>query len=248
MRKAPEERLSQWYEKPIEALDLSVQVFNSLKRTGITTVGDALDLLDRGPDAMLAIRNFGEKSLEEVIAKLKEKGYLDKDAELPAATDFANTDERLKWLARTQQVNGSWEEDIETTAAAVLAFVRSGHTTRTGSYRAQVRKAALWLQNVLLNPSGFPVFAGVRALRELEAATGDSFVTDALRQRPATVTSDAERVALALAPVAVPNAVTSLDDLRIVALAQGNASAPSELKQGDQWKLVQTWLAVGQPT
>jgi DNA-directed RNA polymerase subunit alpha len=69
----------QLYEKPIEELDLSVRVFNSLKRTGITTIGDVLDMLDRGPDAMLAIRNFGEKSLDELIEKLRDKGYLPKE-------------------------------------------------------------------------------------------------------------------------------------------------------------------------
>lgn len=64
------------YDKLIEELDLSVRVFNSLKRTGITTVGDVLDMLDRGQDAMLAIRNFGEKSLDELVEKLRDKGYL----------------------------------------------------------------------------------------------------------------------------------------------------------------------------
>lgn len=63
------------YDKPIEELDLSVRVFNSLKRTGITSVGDVLDMLHRGPDAMLAIRNFGEKSLDELTEKLAEKNY-----------------------------------------------------------------------------------------------------------------------------------------------------------------------------
>jgi DNA-directed RNA polymerase subunit alpha len=63
------------YDKPIEELDLSVRVFNSLKRTGITTVGEVMDTLLRGPDAMLAIRNFGEKSLDELKDKLREKGY-----------------------------------------------------------------------------------------------------------------------------------------------------------------------------
>jgi DNA-directed RNA polymerase subunit alpha len=76
---------AQLYEKPIEELDLSVRVFNSLKRTGITTVGDVLDMLNRGPDAMLAIRNFGEKSLDELVSKLKEKGYLPQDAEVSTA-------------------------------------------------------------------------------------------------------------------------------------------------------------------
>lgn len=64
------------YDRPIEELDLSVRVFNSLKRTGITSVGDVLDMLNRGPDAMLAIRNFGEKSLDELEEKLQEKNYL----------------------------------------------------------------------------------------------------------------------------------------------------------------------------
>ena len=71
------------YDKPIEELDLSVRVFNSLKRTGITSVGDVIDMLQRGSDAMLAIRNFGEKSLDELIEKLTEKNYwpLDGDEE-----------------------------------------------------------------------------------------------------------------------------------------------------------------------
>ncbi len=72
---------AQLYEKPIEELDLSVRVFNSLKRTGITTIGDVLDMLDRGPDAMLAIRNFGEKSLDELVEKLQAKGYLETEGE-----------------------------------------------------------------------------------------------------------------------------------------------------------------------
>jgi len=74
-------RKPELYDKPIEELDLSVRVFNSLKRTGITTIGDVLDMLARGPDAMLAIRNFGEKSLDELVGKLKDKGYLSDDVE-----------------------------------------------------------------------------------------------------------------------------------------------------------------------
>jgi DNA-directed RNA polymerase subunit alpha len=63
-------------ETPVEALDLSVRVFNSLKRTGITTVGDVLDLLEKGDTAVMSIRNFGEKSLDELRQKMVEKGYL----------------------------------------------------------------------------------------------------------------------------------------------------------------------------
>jgi DNA-directed RNA polymerase subunit alpha len=67
------------YDTPIEQLDLSVRVFNSLKRTGITKVGEMLDMLERGEETMLAIRNFGEKSLEELKRQLQVKGFLDEE-------------------------------------------------------------------------------------------------------------------------------------------------------------------------
>jgi DNA-directed RNA polymerase subunit alpha len=76
-REAPGARLaSELAETPVEALDLSVRVFNSLKRTGITTVGDVLDLLEKGDTAVMSIRNFGEKSLDELRQKMIEKGFL----------------------------------------------------------------------------------------------------------------------------------------------------------------------------
>ncbi len=67
------------YETPIEQLDLSVRVFNSLKRTGITNVGEVLEMLGRGEEAMLTIRNFGAKSLTELRDKLIAKGLLKAD-------------------------------------------------------------------------------------------------------------------------------------------------------------------------
>ncbi len=81
---------SEIFETPIETLDLSVRVFNSLKRTGITSVGEVLDMLEKGPEAMLSIRNFGEKSLDELKERLREKEYLpasDEEAEAEAAVE-----------------------------------------------------------------------------------------------------------------------------------------------------------------
>ncbi len=69
------------YDTPIEQLDLSVCVFNSLKRTGITRVGEMLEMLERGEETMLAIRNFGEKSLDELKDQLRLKGFLDDEEE-----------------------------------------------------------------------------------------------------------------------------------------------------------------------
>ena len=75
---------SEMIETPIENLDLSVRVFNSLKRTGITTVGEVLELLEKGDEAVMSIRNFGEKSLEELRQKMHEKGYLRDENEIEA--------------------------------------------------------------------------------------------------------------------------------------------------------------------
>jgi DNA-directed RNA polymerase subunit alpha len=64
------------YDTPIEELDLSVRVYNCLKRTGITRVGEVMEKMAKGTDEMLAIRNFGMKSLDELNKKLIEKGYV----------------------------------------------------------------------------------------------------------------------------------------------------------------------------
>lgn len=63
------------YEMPIEELDLSVRAFNCLKRAGLTKVGEILERLKRGDEEMMAIRNFGKKSLDELKEALDEKGF-----------------------------------------------------------------------------------------------------------------------------------------------------------------------------
>lgn len=61
------------YETQIEDLDLSVRAYHCLKRSGITKIGQVLEM-DR--DDLLAVRNFGRKSLAELVEKLEQKGYL----------------------------------------------------------------------------------------------------------------------------------------------------------------------------
>jgi DNA-directed RNA polymerase subunit alpha len=72
---------SEIFDTPIENLDLSVRVFNSLKRAGIVTVGEVLELLEKGEDAIMSIRNFGEKSMDELVEKMTDKGYLQTEGE-----------------------------------------------------------------------------------------------------------------------------------------------------------------------
>jgi DNA-directed RNA polymerase subunit alpha len=56
---------------PIEELDFSVRSYNCLKREGVMTVGD---LVQRTEQDLLDIRNFGQKSIDEVKQKLAEMG------------------------------------------------------------------------------------------------------------------------------------------------------------------------------
>jgi DNA-directed RNA polymerase subunit alpha len=65
------------YETPIEELDLSVRAYNCLKRAGLTRVGEILERMAQGDEEMLVIRNFGQKSLDELRDALTAKGYIE---------------------------------------------------------------------------------------------------------------------------------------------------------------------------
>jgi len=78
--------LSEVYDTPIEALELSMRAYNCLKRAGIAKVGQVLEKVSRGQaEELLAIRNFGEKALDELVDKLTEKGFMTEGSEVPDA-------------------------------------------------------------------------------------------------------------------------------------------------------------------
>jgi DNA-directed RNA polymerase subunit alpha len=58
-------------DHPIEDLDLSERPRNCLKRAQVNTIGE---LLQRSEEDLLNITNFGQKSLDEIIQKLDERG------------------------------------------------------------------------------------------------------------------------------------------------------------------------------
>ena len=60
------------HDMPIETLNLSVRAYNCLKRSGLTTVGL---VLEKSEEELLALRNFGEKSYEELRDRLVEEGF-----------------------------------------------------------------------------------------------------------------------------------------------------------------------------
>jgi len=67
-------------ERPIEDLGLAARAVDSLKKAGITNVGQFIEKLSGGNEAVLAISGFGQASLTAAKKKLRSLGY-----ELPAA-------------------------------------------------------------------------------------------------------------------------------------------------------------------
>ena len=61
------------YNTPIEELSLSVRAYNCLKRSGLMTVGQ---VIEKSEDELLALRNFGRKSYDELKSKLIQMGFL----------------------------------------------------------------------------------------------------------------------------------------------------------------------------
>jgi DNA-directed RNA polymerase subunit alpha len=91
---------SRIFDVPIEDLELSVRAYNCLKRAGITKVGEVLERLEKGEEEILAIRNFGRKSLNELVQRLDQKGYLSSISYQPSATgdldDEGELDDELR--------------------------------------------------------------------------------------------------------------------------------------------------------
>ncbi|MGH2428276.1 MAG: DNA-directed RNA polymerase subunit alpha [Candidatus Limnocylindria bacterium] len=71
-------------DAPIEELDLPMRAYNSLKRNNITKVGQLLALSD---DELLRMRNFGQKSLDEMKERLALRGFIAPDGVGPGADE-----------------------------------------------------------------------------------------------------------------------------------------------------------------
>ena len=67
-------------ERPIAELGLGTRATEALAKANITTVGQAMDLLEKGETAILAVEGFGRKSLADLKKRLRQFGY-----ELPEA-------------------------------------------------------------------------------------------------------------------------------------------------------------------
>lgn len=69
-------------EKPVSELEIGSRAIDALEKAGVTKVGQIIEKLAQGEQALLDIEGFGRKSLIDLKKKLRSLGY-----ELPAAAD-----------------------------------------------------------------------------------------------------------------------------------------------------------------
>jgi DNA-directed RNA polymerase subunit alpha len=87
------------YNMPVEQLDLSVRTMNCLRRSNITTVGE---LIGKGPKELLKLRNFGQKSYQEIENRLTSIGL--------SLTPKVETDEDGDKEEKTESQQGESQE------------------------------------------------------------------------------------------------------------------------------------------
>ncbi|MBI2761463.1 MAG: DNA-directed RNA polymerase subunit alpha [Chloroflexi bacterium] len=109
------------YNTPIEDLNLSVRAYNCLKRSGLMTVGQ---VLEKSEDELLALRNFGRKSYDELKDKLIEMGFLD-----PSAA--TSSDARIDDDEDDDDVPSGSAEELGSLGAALMEALR-GRPERLG--------------------------------------------------------------------------------------------------------------------
>ena len=103
------------YNTPIEDLNLSVRAYNCLKRSGLMTVGQ---VLEKSEDELLALRNFGRKSYDELKDKLIELGFLDPSAKSPA-------EDREDDFEGDEEPDSDTGEELGSLGAALMEALRT---------------------------------------------------------------------------------------------------------------------------
>ena len=96
------------YNIPVEQLDLSVRTMNCLRRAGITTVGE---LVSKGEKELLGLRNFGQKSRQELEARLN---TLELSPNPQAKEEIAQPEPAIALATETVETESPAENETET--------------------------------------------------------------------------------------------------------------------------------------
>ncbi|MEO6196557.1 MAG: DNA-directed RNA polymerase subunit alpha [Dehalococcoidia bacterium] len=105
------------YNMAIEDLNLSMRAYNCLRRSGLMTVGQ---VLEKSEEELLALRNFGRKSYDELREKLDEMGLLSVDAgrgdddfdELPPAPPLDENEAPMRRASKRSSADIELSDEI----------------------------------------------------------------------------------------------------------------------------------------
>lgn len=112
------------YNTPIEDLGLSVRAFNCLKRSGLMTVGQ---VIEKSEDELLALRNFGRKSYEELREKLIQYEYLEPEPEIEELEGMEEVSTAIEEAAAEEApplLVSQEEEEVSSLGAALLQALK----------------------------------------------------------------------------------------------------------------------------
>ncbi len=165
------------------------------------------------------------------------------ESRLEIETDGAPTvvGELLHWLVRTQEINGSWKNEVELTSSALLAFLRAGFTTQSGHYRRQIRRGVDWLVRACsAQPATFLPVAVL--VEEAQATTGSGLsetIQEILTNLPQAATPGDEIIKAHIIGLDHPGlvAISNLEDLRLAAILNLPLKIPEKLLKDDLGKI-----------
>src|SRR5206468_552743 len=181
---------------PIDDLDLTVRSYNCLKREGVHTVGE---LVARTESDLLDIRNFGQKSIDEVKIKLHQLGLSLKDS--PATFDPSE-------VAGYDVATGTWNSDAgydlddgQDYAEKLITHAKKGTLHNRREVMKKIRdKDVVHTLFAEIGPFFSDRNGGYTRIIKVEARKGDNApmaVIELVREK--TVTSEANRARRAAA-------------------------------------------------
>jgi len=128
------------YTMPIEDLNLSMRAYNCLRRSGLMTIGQ---VLEKSEEELLALRNFGRKSYDELRERLDELGLLPADRGDEELFDAPPLDDEETPIMPRRLPEPEPEPELEAEAAAPAAVpaIEPAPVGRKKSSRAKEKAA-----------------------------------------------------------------------------------------------------------
>jgi len=133
------------YNMAIEDLNLSMRAYNCLRRSGLITLGQ---VLEKSEEELLALRNFGRKSYDELREKLDEMGIIsaDHDEAPPLEAQPLDDDETPIAAGRIEVAPGTEEDELSVSPSLEPDPV--GRPKKLPKVRSRARAAAATTEGV----------------------------------------------------------------------------------------------------